>query len=147
MKFRTLTPLTESAPDEPHEVPDDFQPLHELRRKQELVDRETSFGKWLRKYGIDEIPQFINVLKGDMSIVGPRPFIISESDVHEGWSARRFEVRPGITGLWQVSGRNELTADELRQLDYLYVASWSLFWDFRIMLETPKVMVRGLGAY
>ena len=147
VKFRTLTQPTESEPDEHHEVPDDLRPLHELRRKQELVDRETSFGKWLRKYGIDEIPQFIHVLKGDMSIVGPRPFIISESDIHEGWSARRFEVRPGITGLWQVSGRNELTADELRQLDYLYVASWSLFWDFRIMLETPKVMVRGLGAY
>ena len=101
----------------------------------------------LRKYGIDEIPQFLNVLRGDMSIVGPRPFIPSESDALEGWSARRFEVRPGITGLWQVSGRNELSAEDLRQLDYLYVVSWSFIWDLRIMTETPRVMVKGLGSY
>lgn len=147
IKFRTLTHVEDDTEPESHEVSDDFQPLHELRSKQRLVDRETSCGRWLRRYGIDEIPQFLNVLKGEMSIVGPRPFIISESEIHGGWSARRFEVRPGITGLWQVSGRNELTADELRQLDYLYVASWSLFWDLHIMLETPRVMVRGLGAY
>ena len=82
-----------------------------------------------------------------MSLVGPRPFISSESDELEGWTARRFEVRPGITGLWQVSGRNELSAYDLRQLDYLYVTSWSYVWDLRIMAETPGVMVKGLGSY
>lgn len=146
VKFRTLIPLVE----EEHatgEIADDSIPLYRLRDKARTASRETPFGNWLRRFGIDEIPQFINVLLGDMSIVGPRPFIPSESDGHDGWSARRFEVRPGITGLWQVSGRNELTADELRQLDYLYVTSWSVFWDLRIMVETPKVMVRGLGAY
>ena len=65
----------------------------------------------------------------------------------DGWGTRRFEVRPGITGLWQVSGRNDLTREDLAQLDYLYVASWSMWWDLKIMWETPKTMARGTGAY
>jgi lipopolysaccharide/colanic/teichoic acid biosynthesis glycosyltransferase len=101
----------------------------------------------LRRSGIDEIPQFLNVLVGSMSVVGPRPFITAESEQHSKWSERRFEVRPGITGLWQVSGRNNLTEDELRQLDYLYVNAWSLWWDIKICFDTPRAMVRGLGAY
>ena len=151
IKFRTLT----MAPKEPDTVTDPEQtptptaeaPLHLSRGKADLASRSTKAGTVLRKYGIDEIPQFLNVLRGDMSIVGPRPFIPSESDALEGWSARRFEVRPGITGLWQDSGRNELSAEDLRQLDYLYVVSWSFIWDLRIMTETPRVMVKGLGSY
>jgi lipopolysaccharide/colanic/teichoic acid biosynthesis glycosyltransferase len=122
-------------------------PLHLVRNKSAHEMRVTRLGAFLRKSGLDEIPQFLNVLRGSMSIVGPRPFIVSESEPSAGWSARRFEVRPGITGLWQVSGRNDLSVDDLRQLDYLYVASWSMLWDFRIILETPQAMVRGLGAY
>ena len=114
--------------------------------KKDENGRITRFGAFLRRTGIDEIPQFINVFKGDMSVVGPRPFIPSESHV-QGWATRRFEVRPGITGLWQVSGRNDLTRNDLVQLDYLYVASWSLWWDLKIMFETPKTMARGAGAY
>ena len=121
-------------------------PLHELRGKAALTNRITRFGAILRKTGIDEIPQFVNVFKGDMSVVGPRPFIPEESQV-EGWATRRFEVRPGITGLWQVSGRNDLSRTDLIQLDYLYVSSWSLLWDLKIMFETPKTMMRGTGAY
>ena len=64
-----------------------------------------------------------------------------------GWQARRFELRPGITGLWQVSGRNDLNLDELRRLDYLFVASWSLWWDVKIVWDTPQAMTRGFGAY
>jgi exopolysaccharide biosynthesis polyprenyl glycosylphosphotransferase len=120
--------------------------LHELRKKGDEGGRITRFGAFLRRTGIDEIPQFVNVLSGDMSVVGPRPFIPSESNV-QGWATRRFEVRPGITGLWQVSGRNDLTRNDLVQLDYLYVASWSLWWDLKIMFETPKTMARGTGAY
>ena len=82
-----------------------------------------------------------------MSLVGPRPFVTSESEPPSGWSARRFDFRPGITGLWQVSGRNELTAEELRQLDYLYVTGWALWWDIKICFDTPRAMIRGLGAY
>ncbi len=121
-------------------------PLHELRGKAALTNRITRFGAILRKTGIDEIPQFVNVFKGDMSVVGPRPFVPEESEV-EGWATRRFEVRPGITGLWQVSGRNDLSRTDLIQLDYLYVSSWSLWWDLKIMFETPKTMIRGTGAY
>ena len=147
-KFRSMTLDAEAAPagETAPETDDPDQPLHEVRKKKDETGRITHFGAFLRRTGIDEIPQFINVFKGDMSIVGPRPFIPSESNV-EGWATRRFEVRPGITGLWQVSGRNDLTRKDLVQLDYLYVASWSLWWDLKIMFETPMTMARGTGAY
>jgi exopolysaccharide biosynthesis polyprenyl glycosylphosphotransferase len=159
-KFRSMTTGTEQAPapgdtdidtdidlDTATDLGADAdRPLHEVRHKLDESARITRFGAFLRRTGIDEIPQFISVFKGDMSVVGPRPFIPSESNV-EGWATRRFEVRPGITGLWQVSGRNDLTRSDLVQLDYLYVASWSLWWDLKIMFETPKTMARGIGAY
>jgi exopolysaccharide biosynthesis polyprenyl glycosylphosphotransferase len=157
-KFRSMTMGTETAPAAAPATAfdgsatgtdtdaDADRPLHEVRHKKDESARITRFGAFLRRTGIDEIPQFFSVFKGDMSVVGPRPFIPSESNV-EGWATRRFEVRPGITGLWQVSGRNDLTRNDLVQLDYLYVASWSLWWDLKIMFETPKTMVRGTGAY
>ncbi len=122
-------------------------PLHRERRKHEETTRLTPIGGFLRRSGLDELPQLFNVLRGSMSIVGPRPFITAESEPPSGWSARRFELRPGITGLWQVSGRNELTAEELRQLDYLYATGWALWWDVKICFDTPRAMIRGLGAY
>jgi exopolysaccharide biosynthesis polyprenyl glycosylphosphotransferase len=147
-KFRSMTVGSEclSRVDEDVQADDEDRPLHEIRKKLDETARITRFGAFLRKTGIDEIPQFINVFKGDMSVVGPRPFIPSESRV-KGWATRRFEVRPGITGLWQVSGRNDLSRTDLVQLDYLYVASWSLWWDLKIMWETPRTMARGTGAY
>ena len=147
-KFRSMTIDSEAAPagEAVSETDDPDRPLHEVRQKQHETGRVTRFGEFLRRTGIDEIPQFINVFKGDMSIVGPRPFVPSESKL-DGWAGRRFEVRPGITGLWQVSGRNDLTRNDLVQLDYLYVASWSLWWDLKIMFETPMTMARGTGAY
>jgi lipopolysaccharide/colanic/teichoic acid biosynthesis glycosyltransferase len=147
-KFRSMTMDAESAPlgEAAPETDDPDMPLHELHKKKSETGRITHFGAFLRRTGIDEIPQFINVFKGDMSIVGPRPLVPNESNV-EGWATRRFEVPPGITGLWQVSGRNDLTRKDLVQLDYLYVASWSLWWDLKIIFETPMTMVRGVGAY
>ncbi len=147
-KFRTMTVGGEAAPDREAAPPldDPDRPLHELRNKKGETPRITPLGAFLRKSGIDEIPQFINVFKGDMSVVGPRPFVPSESDI-DGWGSCRFEVRPGITGLWQVSGRNDLTRSDLVQLDYLYVSSQSLWWDLKIIFETPMTMVRGTGAY
>jgi len=82
-----------------------------------------------------------------MSLVGPRPFIPEESGSSDGWASRRYEMRPGLTGLWQVSGRSDLSHDQLQQLDYLYVASWSILWDLRILWKTPAVVLRGRGAY
>jgi lipopolysaccharide/colanic/teichoic acid biosynthesis glycosyltransferase len=122
-------------------------PLHELRKKAVDAERITRIGSLMRRTGLDELPQFLNVLRGDMSLVGPRPFTESESETFTGWQARRFELRPGITGLWQVSGRNDLSMDDLRRLDYLYVASWSLWWDVKIVWDTPRAMARGFGAY
>ena len=149
-KFRSMTvdpaPSGQSTEAEREDDSDPDRPLHEVRRKHDESGRITRFGAFLRRTGIDEIPQFINVFKGDMSVVGPRPFIPSEAHV-DGWGIRRFDVRPGITGLWQVSGRNDLSRSDLVQLDYLYVASWSLWWDLKIMFETPKTMARGTGAY
>jgi exopolysaccharide biosynthesis polyprenyl glycosylphosphotransferase len=147
-KFRTMTVGTEAAAPRPHEegAAHEGRPLSELRGKLAEQNRVTPFGAFLRRTGIDEIPQFFNVFLGDMSVVGPRPFIPAESGV-AGWGTRRFDARPGITGLWQVSGRNDLSHTDLVQLDYLYVASWSLWWDLKIMWETPKTMARGSGAY
>jgi lipopolysaccharide/colanic/teichoic acid biosynthesis glycosyltransferase len=82
-----------------------------------------------------------------MSIVGPRPFTPNESTEGNGWQSRRYEVRPGITGLWQVSGRNNLSAGDLEEFDYLYVASWSMWWDVKILWDTPRTMLKGLGAF
>jgi exopolysaccharide biosynthesis polyprenyl glycosylphosphotransferase len=121
-------------------------PLFDLRHKLDDSDRITRVGGFLRKTGFDELPQLLNVLRGDMSIVGPRPFVPDESEL-QGWAARRFEVRPGITGLWQVSGRNQLSLEDLQQLDYLYVASWSFWWDLKIVFDTPRTMAHGIGAY
>jgi exopolysaccharide biosynthesis polyprenyl glycosylphosphotransferase len=109
--------------------------------------RATPIGRFLRKTSLDEAPQLFNVLRGDMSLVGPRPFVASESSAIDGSARRRFEVRPGMTGLWQVSGRSELTFDEMQRLDYLYVASWSIWWDFRILWLTPALVFRGRGAF
>jgi len=108
--------------------------------------RVTRVGRFLRRTSLDELPQLINVWKGDMSLVGPRPFVVSEAAEIEGWARKRFEARPGMTGLWQVSGRNELSHLELCRLDYLYVASWSFWWDMQILWQTPATMFKGRGA-
>jgi lipopolysaccharide/colanic/teichoic acid biosynthesis glycosyltransferase len=148
LKFRTMR-VDASAHDHADDTGDerDALPLHESRRKHEGVQRLTPIGGFLRRSGLDELPQFVNVLTGSMSVVGPRPFVTAESEPPSGWSSRRFDLRPGITGLWQVSGRNELTAEELRQLDYLYATGWALWWDVKICMDTPRAMIRGLGAY
>src|SRR5258708_30568034 len=88
--------------------------------------RVTSAGRVLRRLSIDELPQLLNVLKGDMSLVGPRPFIPAESAAFDDWSAKRFGVRPGMTGHWQGSGRNDLPFEELKRLDPEYLTAWSL---------------------
>ena len=146
LKFRTMRLESHDTP-LPEGTSSADVPLYVSRGKLHESNRRTAIGGLLRRTGLDEIPQFLNVLFGSMSIVGPRPFIVSESDIEDPHYARRFDVRPGITGLWQVSGRNDLTAEELRQLDYLYVTAWALWWDIKICVDTPRAMLRGLGAY
>jgi exopolysaccharide biosynthesis polyprenyl glycosylphosphotransferase len=109
--------------------------------------RVTKVGRLLRKYSLDELPQLINVLKGDMSLVGPRPPLPSEVDLYPDDVRRRLLVKPGVTGLWQVSGRSDLSWDESVRLDLHYVENWSLVWDFEILWRTFYAVVRGAGAY
>jgi exopolysaccharide biosynthesis polyprenyl glycosylphosphotransferase len=109
--------------------------------------RITRVGRFIRRFSIDELPQLWNVLRGDMSLVGPRPPMPSEVASYADWHRRRLEVAPGITGLWQVSGRSDLTFDEMVLLDLFYAENWSLGLDLKILLRTVPTVLRGTGAY
>lgn len=109
--------------------------------------RVTPVGRVLRKYSIDELPQFINVLKRDMSVVGPRPPLAAEVKTYDDHVRRRLLVRPGITGLWQVSGRSDLSWEDSVRLDLFYVENWSMVADLVIVVKTAKAMISGSGAY
>ena len=110
--------------------------------------RITSVGRYLRKTSLDELPQFINVLKGEMSLVGPRPPIPYELENYDLWHKRRvLEAKPGITGLWQVSGRSKLSFDDMVRLDLRYARTWSLWLDFKILFQTIRAVLSGEGAY
>lgn len=110
--------------------------------------RVTRVGKFLRQTSLDELPQFINVLKGEMSLVGPRPPIPYELEVYELWHRRRvLEAKPGLTGLWQVNGRSRLKFDDMVRADLQYARTWSLWLDIKILLRTPRAVLFGEGAY
>lgn len=109
--------------------------------------RLTPVGKFLRKTSLDELPQFFNVLRGDMSLIGPRPPMPEEVAKYTNWQKRRLGVKPGITGLWQVSGRSAISFDEWVKLDAYYIENWSLWLDFQIFLKTIWVVIKGRGAY
>jgi len=109
--------------------------------------RVTRVGRLMRRTSTDELPQLWNVLRGQMSMVGPRPFIPDDAVWIEGWAERRYSVRPGMTGLWQVSGRNDLSFEDMCRLDHLYVSSWSPGLDMRILLQTVRAVTHGRGAY
>jgi exopolysaccharide biosynthesis polyprenyl glycosylphosphotransferase len=109
--------------------------------------RLTRVGWLIRRFSIDELPQLINVLRGEMSLVGPRPPIPGEVEGYEDWHYRRFETTPGMTGLWQVSGRSKLSFDEMVTLDIFYIENWSLKFDLGIMMRTVPVVLLGWGAY
>jgi len=118
-----------------------------IRFKAKDDPRITRVGKIIRKLSIDELPQLINVLVGDMSLVGPRPPVPIEVDRYSAWHKKRLRVRPGITGLWQVSGRSELPFEDMVRLDIYYIENWSLWMDFRIVLRTIPTVIFGSGAY
>jgi exopolysaccharide biosynthesis polyprenyl glycosylphosphotransferase len=109
--------------------------------------RITPTGRWLRRYSLDELPQLINVLAGDMSLVGPRPALPQEAAVYGDHMRRRLRVKPGITGLWQVNGRSDLQWDEAVRLDVRYVENWSFVLDLQILWKTFSAVVGGIGAY
>lgn len=118
---------------------DEEKPIYKMMTD----DRITKVGSFIRKHGLDELPQLINVLRGEMSIVGPRPPIPYEVELYKPSQRRRLDMKPGLTGLWQVSGRNALTFDETVQIDLLYIENWSPLLDFKIILRTPFIMLHG----
>jgi len=122
---------------------DDEKPAYKLTSD----SRVTRIGRILRRLSLDELPQLLNVLRGDMSIVGPRPPIPYEVEAYELWHRKRLDMKPGLTGLWQVSGRNRLNFEEMVRLDLYYIENWSLLLDLKIILRTLPVMLKGENAY
>jgi lipopolysaccharide/colanic/teichoic acid biosynthesis glycosyltransferase len=109
--------------------------------------RVTRVGRLLRRLSIDEIPNLLNVLRGEMSLVGPRPLPVRDYDRLEPWHRRRYNVLPGVTGLWQVAGRSDLSFDDLVRLDFYYIENWSIWLDISILLKTPMAVFARKGAY
>jgi lipopolysaccharide/colanic/teichoic acid biosynthesis glycosyltransferase len=139
--------VTKLISSEPERGP---QPVSKENGVYKLVNdrRITPIGKILRRTSLDELPQFINVLRGEMSLVGPRPAIPYELAVYKTWHRRRvLEVKPGITGLWQVTGRSRVKFDDMVRLDLRYATSWSPWLDFKILMRTPLAVIKGSGAY
>jgi lipopolysaccharide/colanic/teichoic acid biosynthesis glycosyltransferase len=108
--------------------------------------RVTPVGRWLRKFSVDELPQLWNVLRGDMSLVGPRPPLADEVRRYQRWQRRRLSMKPGITCLWQVKGRNRIQFEDWMRLDLEYIDNWSLLLDFKILLRTFPAVVLARGA-
>ena len=138
-KFRTMRQDAESLRHEMAHLNEmeNSGPLFKIKND----PRVTRVGAFLRKTSIDELPQLLNVVAGTMSLVGPRPFVTHEAVQIAGWGRRRLDLTPGITGLWQVRGRNDVPFDEMVQLDYMYVTNWSVWWDLRLLLQTvPRVL-------
>src|SRR3954462_15486602 len=108
--------------------------------------RVTRIGRLLRRYSLDELPQLLNVVRGEMSLVGPRPLILEEHRFVDNWAVRRLDLKPGMTGLWQVLGRDDIGFDEMVNLDYLYVTSWSLAGDVKLIAKTFPAVLRSAGS-
>jgi exopolysaccharide biosynthesis polyprenyl glycosylphosphotransferase len=142
-KFRTMVIDAEQRRADLRSAHGQHSVLFKLRND----PRVTRTGTWLRRWSLDELPQLINVLNGDMSLVGPRPALPEEAAMYGDHVRRRLAVKPGITGLWQVSGRSDLTWDESIRLDLRYVENWSLMLDVHILWKTLSAVVRGSGAY
>jgi lipopolysaccharide/colanic/teichoic acid biosynthesis glycosyltransferase len=108
--------------------------------------RITRAGRWLRRWSLDELPQLWNVVRGDMSLVGPRPGLASEVEAYESWQLARLAVRPGLTGAWQASGRSEVGFDDCVRMDLAYIENWSLRGDLIILAKTIPAVLRRRGA-
>ena len=143
LKFRTMR---EGA----DEMVDDLRERHgveDLMFKLPDDPRVTTMGRFLRKWSLDELPQLFNVIRGEMSLVGPRPPLPREVTRYEDWQFDRLEVPPGISGLWQVSGRSDLSFDDCVRLDLFYIENWSLAYDLYILAKTLPVLISSRGAY
>ena len=123
--------------------------LDELATKHKIMGdpRITQIGQWLRKYSLDELPQLLNVLRGEMSLVGPRMISPPELKNYGQWAMNLLTVRPGITGLWQVSGRSDISYDDRVRLDMFYIRNYSIWLDLHLLMRTFPVVFSGKGAY
>jgi exopolysaccharide biosynthesis polyprenyl glycosylphosphotransferase len=143
LKFRTMYA---DAPEQQAELEAENEadgPLFKMRED----PRVTGVGAFLRRFSLDEIPQVWNVLRGQMSLVGPRPLPLRDYALLEAWHRKRYLVLPGITGLWQISGRSNLSFDDLVRLDFYYLENWSIWLDISILLKTIPAVIRARGAY
>lgn len=143
IKFRSMVIDADSRRPEVAPLNEATGPLFKMKDD----PRRTRVGRFLRRFSLDEIPQLINVFRGEMSLVGPRPNLPEEVDQYRDWHHKRLSVSPGITGLWQVSGRSDLTFDEMVLLDIYYAENWSLGMDLSILLQTVPQALLGKGAY
>jgi lipopolysaccharide/colanic/teichoic acid biosynthesis glycosyltransferase len=142
-KFRTMREGAEALQDELEQHNEAGGAIFKIRED----PRVTGVGALLRRWSLDELPQLFNVIRGEMSLVGPRPLPQRDYELLDDWHRKRYLVLPGMTGLWQVSGRSELDFDELVRLDFLYLERWSVFLDFTILLKTIPAVVRSHGAW
>ncbi len=142
LKFRTMTNGAEHLKEQLRHLNEMSGPVFKIKND----PRVTPIGKFLRKYSIDELPQLFNVLKGDMSLVGPRPPLPREVEQYAPWQHRRLSVKPGVTCLWQVNGRNKINFDEWMKLDLQYIDRWSLKEDIRILAKTVPTVLKGSGS-
>jgi exopolysaccharide biosynthesis polyprenyl glycosylphosphotransferase len=143
IKFRTMVSNADKILKEIRHLSERQGPVFKMRDD----PRITKIGKLLRKFSIDEMPQFINVLRGEMSIVGPRPQVLWEAEHYDDIAKRRLKVLPGITGLWQVRGRSDLSYEEMIRLDIYYLENWSVALDIRIIVQTIPAILTQKGAY
>ncbi|HEY7967444.1 MAG TPA: sugar transferase [Solirubrobacteraceae bacterium] len=143
LKFRTMVVGADSRQYDLEQRNEATGALFKMRRDPRL----TLVGRALRRFSLDELPQLVNVLRGQMSLVGPRPLPQRDFERLDEWHLRRYQVMPGMTGLWQVSGRADLDFDDLVRLDFLYLERWSVFLDLAILVKTIPAVLRGDGAY
>jgi exopolysaccharide biosynthesis polyprenyl glycosylphosphotransferase len=142
-KFRSMRPNADEQLGDLLRYNEAEGPIFKMRAD----PRRTRVGTFMRRWSIDELPQILNVLKGEMSLVGPRPATPREVALYEDWQLQRLEAPPGITGLWQVSGRSELGFSEQVLMDIMYIENWSLGLDLRILLRTVPAVLSGKGAF
>ena len=142
IKFRSMVQKAETMQEQLRDLNEMSGPVFKITKD----PRVTRVGSWLRKTSLDELPQLINVFKGDISLVGPRPPIPGEVALYERWQRRRLSVKPGMTCIWQISGRNNINFDEWMKLDLNYIDHWSLLLDLKILIRTIPAVLSGRGA-